>query len=66
MSIGYDITHLAFEVEYLNKFATFAASKGYPLSDNGPTASAEGDIFGFVDAPGGYETELIEKARMVV
>ena len=37
-----------------------------PLSDNGPTASAEGDIFGFVDAPEGYEMELIEKARMVV
>jgi hypothetical protein len=36
-----------------------------PLSDNGPTASAEGDIFGFVDAPEGYEIELIEKARMV-
>jgi hypothetical protein len=37
-----------------------------PLSDNGPTASAEGDIFDFVDAPGRHETELIEKARMVV
>ena len=65
VSVGYDITHLAFEVEDMKKFATFAASKGYPLSD-GPTASAEGDIFGFVDAPEGYEIELIEKARMVV
>jgi hypothetical protein len=44
----------------------FCSFEGYPLSDNGPTASAEGDIFGFVDAPEGYEIELIEKARMVV
>jgi hypothetical protein len=36
-----------------------------PLSDNGATARAEGDIFNFVDAPESYEIERIEKARMV-
>jgi lactoylglutathione lyase len=35
--VGPDLTHLAFEVDDLDKFAQHAAAKGYPLSD-GPTA----------------------------
>ncbi len=31
--VGPDLTHLAFEVEDMEKFATEAKAKGYPLSD---------------------------------
>ncbi len=53
-----DLTHLAFEVEDLEAFARHAAACGYPLSD-GPTESSSGR-FAFIDAPEGYEIELIE------
>jgi len=36
-----------------------AAAKGYPLSD-GPTTSSTGTVFAFIDAPEGYEIELIQ------
>ena len=56
--IGPDLTHLAFEVDDLEKFAKEATVKGYPLSD-GPHAAGSGKI-AFIDAPEGYEIELIE------
>ncbi|MEZ0387119.1 MAG: VOC family protein [Verrucomicrobium sp.] len=56
--IGPDLTHLAFEVKDLEAFAKHAAEKGYPLSD-GPTQSSSGQ-FAFIDAPEGYEIELIQ------
>ena len=59
--VGPDLTHLAFEVDDLAKFAKHAASKGYPLSD-GPHASGTGKI-AFIDAPEGYEIELIERGK---
>jgi lactoylglutathione lyase len=55
-----DLTHLAFEVDDLEKFAREAAAKGYPLSD-GPHSTGNSKI-AFVDAPEGYEVELIERA----
>lgn len=60
--VGPDLTHLAFEVENLDTFATHAAAKGYPLSD-GPHPSGGGGKIAFIDAPEGYEIELIEHAR---
>src|SRR5881392_973639 len=57
--VGPDLTHLAFEVDDLEKFAKEAAAKGYPLSD-GPHPSGIGKI-AFVDAPEGYEIELIQR-----
>src|SRR5438093_5473210 len=57
--VGPDLTHLAFEVDDLDKFAKHAATKGYPLSD-GPHATGTGRI-AFIDAPEGYEIELIER-----
>jgi len=57
--IGPDLTHLAFEVDDLDNFAKHAATKGYPLSD-GPHATGTGRI-AFIDAPEGYEIELIER-----
>jgi len=55
-----DLTHLAFEVEDIETFAREAAAKGYPLSD-GPTETSSGSIIAFIDAPEGYEIELIQK-----
>lgn len=57
-----DLTHLAFEVENLEKFAAEAAAKGYPLSD-GPTKTGSGSVIAFIDAPEGYEIELIQRAK---
>ena len=57
--VGPDLTHLAFEVDDLEKFAREAAAKGYPLSD-GPHSTGNSKI-AFVDAPEGYEVELIER-----
>jgi lactoylglutathione lyase len=60
--VGPDLTHLAFEVDDLAAFAKHLASKGYPLSD-GPTATSSGSVIAFVDAPEGYEIELIQRAK---
>jgi len=59
--VGPDVTHLAFEVDDLDKFAREAAAKGYPLSD-GPHSSGSGKI-AFIDAPEGYEIELIQRSK---
>jgi len=58
--VGPDLTHLAFEVDDLEKFAREVAAKGYPLSD-GPHSTGNSKI-AFIDAPEGYEIELIERA----
>jgi len=55
-----DLTHLAFEVESLDKFAAHLAAHGLKYSD-GPITSSTGTTFAFVDAPEGYEIELIQK-----
>jgi lactoylglutathione lyase len=60
--VGPDLTHLAFEVDNLEAFAKHAASKGYPLSD-GPHQHGEGGAIAFIDAPEGYEIELIQHGR---
>jgi lactoylglutathione lyase len=60
VSVGPDLTHLAFEVPSLDEFARHAAAKGFPLSD-GPIVSSSGTKFAFIDAPEGYEIELIEQ-----
>jgi len=62
VQVGPDLTHLAFEVEDLEAFAKQAAAKGYPLSD-GPHRSANGSVIAFIDAPEGYEIELIQPAK---
>ena len=60
--VGPDLTHLAFEVDDLDAFARESAAKGYPLSD-GPHPSGSGRI-AFIDAPEGYEIELIERGSV--
>ncbi|MGD1019421.1 MAG: VOC family protein [Verrucomicrobiia bacterium] len=56
-----DLTHLAFEVDDLKAFARQLEKKGVKLSD-GPTTTP-GMVFAFVDAPEGYEIELIERTK---
>jgi len=57
-----DLMHLAFEVEDLEAFAAALKKKGYALSD-GPTKTGSGSVIAFIDAPEGYEIELIQKAK---
>lgn len=59
VNVGTDITHLAFEVDDMDAFAREAAAKGYPLSD-GPHRG-KNNVIAFVDAPEGYEVELIQR-----
>jgi lactoylglutathione lyase len=57
-----DLMHLAFEVDDLNTFAADLKKRGYALSD-GPTQMSSGSTIGFIDAPEGYEVELIQRAK---
>ena len=57
-----DLMHLAFEVDDLEAFAAAAKQKGYLLSD-GPTKTGSGSMIAFIDAPEGYEVELIQRAK---
>jgi lactoylglutathione lyase len=60
--VGPDLTHLAFEVEDMEQFVRQTAAKGYPLSD-GPHRTESGDAIAFIDAPEGYEIELIQRGN---
>jgi len=55
-----DLMHLAFEVDNLEAFAAELKRKGFALSD-GPTVTGSGSVIAFIDAPEGYEVELIQR-----
>lgn len=57
-----DLMHLAFEVEDLEAFAAELKTRGFALSD-GPTKTGSGSVIAFIDAPEGYEVELIQRAK---
>jgi lactoylglutathione lyase len=58
-----DLTHLAFEVESLEAFGRHLAKLGLKFSD-GPTLKPDGQSgFAFIDAPEGYEIELIQRPK---
>jgi lactoylglutathione lyase len=57
-----DLIHLAFEVEDLKAFTARLEKKGFKLSD-GPTPTGSGSVIAFIDAPEGYEVELIQRAK---
>ena len=57
-----DLTHLAFEVDDLEGFARQLEKKGVTLSD-GPTRKSSGSVIAFIDAPEGYEIELIQRPK---
>jgi len=56
-----DLTHLAFIVDSLEAFGKHLEGLGLSFSD-GPTMKTDGSGgFAFIDAPEGYEIELIER-----
>ena len=57
-----DLMHLAFAVDDLETFAAELKRKGFALSD-GPTKTGSGSVIAFIDAPEGYEVELIQKGK---
>lgn len=57
-----DLTHLAFEVDSLEQFGKHLANLGLKYSD-GPHLKPDGGGIAFIDAPEGYEIELIQMSR---
>jgi lactoylglutathione lyase len=62
VQVGPDLTHLAFEVDDIDAFGRHAAAKGHPFSD-GPHRNDNGGAIAFIDAPEGYEIELIQRGK---
>ncbi len=57
-----DLTHLAFEVKSLEEFGKHLQKFGIQYSD-GPHLKPDGGGIAFIDAPEGYEIELIQMAK---
>lgn len=55
-----DLVHLAFQVENLDDTIASLHKQGVRVTD-GPTTTSSGSRFIFIDAPDGYEVELIER-----
>jgi lactoylglutathione lyase len=55
-----DLVHLAFQVDNLDDTIASLNAKGVKITD-GPTQTSSGSRFIFIDAPDGYEIELIER-----
>lgn len=55
-----DLVHLAFEVDNLDATIDSLQAHGVKITD-GPTRTSSGSRFIFIDAPDGYEIELIER-----
>ena len=60
-----DLTHLAFQVDSLEEFGRHLQRLGLKYSD-GPTYKEDGSGgFAFIDAPEGYEIELIQRSPAI-
>lgn len=57
-----DLTHLAFQVASLEEFGKHLATLGLKYSD-GPHFKRDGGGIAFIDAPEGYEIELIQMSK---
>ena len=55
-----DLVHLAFQVDSIDDTIATLTVKGIRITD-GPTTTSSGSRFIFIDAPDGYEVELIER-----
>jgi len=55
-----DLVHLAFQVDSLDQTIANLNAKSVKITD-GPTQTSSGSRFIFIDAPDGYEIELIER-----
>ena len=60
VTVQADLVHLAFEVDNLDHTIDALNDKGVKITD-GPTRTSSGSRFIFIDAPDGYEIELIER-----
>ncbi len=60
VTVQEDLVHLAFQVENLDDTIASLQAKGVRVTD-GPTTTSSGSRFIFIDAPDGYEIELIER-----
>lgn len=60
VTVQEDLVHLAFEVENLDETIRALQAKNIAITD-GPTTTSSGSRFLFIDAPDGYEVELIER-----
>ncbi len=59
-----DLVHLAFQVENLDDTIAALTAQSVKITD-GPTETSSGSRFLFIDAPDGYEIELIERPQGV-
>jgi lactoylglutathione lyase len=64
VTVQEDLVHLAFQVESLDDTIASLNAQGVKITD-GPTQSSSGSRFIFIDAPDGYEVELIERPPFV-
>lgn len=55
-----DLVHLAFQVDNLDETIAQLQAQQIKITD-GPTKTSSGSRFIFIDAPDGYEVELIER-----
>jgi len=55
-----DLVHLAFQIDNVDAAIRDLTAKGVKITD-GPTRSSSGSRFIFIDAPDGYEIELVER-----
>jgi lactoylglutathione lyase len=60
VTVQEDLVHLAFQVDNMDDTITTLTAKGIAITD-GPTTTSSGSRFIFIDAPDGYEVELIER-----
>ena len=60
VNVQEDLVHLAFQVDNLDDTIASLNAQGVKVTD-GPTQSSSGSRFIFIDAPDGYEVELIER-----
>ena len=60
VTVQEDLVHLAFQVESIDDTIEQLGTKQIRITD-GPTTTSSGSRFIFIDAPDGYEVELIER-----
>jgi lactoylglutathione lyase len=64
VTVQEDLVHLAFQVDNMDDTIRTLATKGIAIPD-GPTTTSSGSRFIFINAPDGYEVELIERPHGV-
>ena len=63
LKVEEDLVHLAFAVDDMDETIKDLKTQNIPITD-GPTTTASGDQFLFINAPDGYEIELIQRSTL--